>query len=187
MPPQPEPHRVLHAAARSNSAQRPPSRGPVSGGASTHGEVRIPPTHWALATLQNAPGGRQSPGHGQYGPVGSKEHGASLAVAVQACAEAADQRPQAWATDEAGPAPSYHRCHPGQPHRPHPQTPPTRREGAAAVRDETFVRGILFEMHNGKNRATYTRGIFRKRAALGGIGSIAQARFRAGLIGDVSR
>ena len=32
-----------------------------------------------------------------------------------------EQRPQAWSTDDADPAPNYHRCHPGQPHRPHPR------------------------------------------------------------------
>jgi hypothetical protein len=88
-------------------SQPPPIHAPGSGGASIHGQSsQTPPKHWALAIPRSTHDGLSTPWHGLYGPACSPEHGASLSVAVQANAEAADQCPQALATDEGDPAPS---------------------------------------------------------------------------------
>ena len=126
---QPKPHRVLHSASGPDPSQPPPIHAPGWGGASFHHQAaQTPPKHRALETPRSAHDGRQHCCRGSYGLVGPQASPASLSCVV-AYVVAAGQRQQGWgsSTDDADPAPGYHRCHPGQPHRPHPQAPPTSR------------------------------------------------------------
>ena len=111
---QPRPHRELHSvhsAAGRDVAPPPLIHAPAAGGASIHGQAaQTPPKHWALETPQSTHDGLPTPWHGRYGPVYSQEPGAVHACAV-AYVVAAGQRQQVWgsSTDDADPAPSYHR------------------------------------------------------------------------------
>ena len=142
---QPKPHRVLHSAAGPDPSQPPPIHAPGSGAASPHRQAaQTPPKHWAGATPESSPGGRQYFGRGRYAHVGPQASSGSLSFAVQACLVAAEQWQEVWvsSTDDADPAPSYRHCHPGQPHRPHPQAPPTSR------RPQSRRRGSQGRPHN---------------------------------------